>query len=438
MSVFSFLNQTTKHSRSQVTEEYLKIINPGSNAQLMSNSNLEKQLQNYIIPSFYIKKNCSNNIIMDVLNLKKKQQYLKKIVTDEDIQLIQDKLCNCQNCKLSQIDTSSICNQIGEEKSMIFQNSIMKRFETRTGDFDLRNYIKFLKYFSKTQYSLLYLLQIDDTFNNIISKKQLKDFVKLCSSRINSLKDLHEDFFENYTIIITEYLIFDIFPVFINWFQIKDLLCSVSFRRFIQMDDFDLSTNPFSIDNTHNLYDLYQLLVSKTNNNSTNNRQPKPNLINMESLTYLDSYHFTHAFLYRLFEVMPLIEGEYFDLSLFLSFYIPLLNMNTNGGTHFFFKLIDIDEDEVITISDILYFYKANVKESGLDAQTIEFGSFLSELFDLIGCKTKSVNEELLNRSQNQSVFFNLLIDLNTFSDWGNNLDDDDDDFDFDFNFNLD
>lgn len=114
------------------------------------------------------------------------------------------------------------------------------------------------------------------------------------------------------------------------------------------------------------------------------------------------------------------------------------MNMNTRCGTHFFFKLIDIDEDEVISISDILYFYKANVKESGLDPNTIEFSSFLSELYDLVGCQTKNITEDLLNESKNQTVFFDLLINLNTFSEWEKNLEDEEDDDDFDFNFNFD
>lgn len=438
MSTFSFLNSTKKPSHSQVAEEYTKIINLGSDTP---NSNIpinKNQIQDYVIPSFYIKKNSKNKIIMDVLIQKKINQFKKKIITDEDIQIIQNKLYHYQNYQLSQIQFSSICSQIGEEKKLIFQNSILKRFETRTGGFDLRSYIEFLRYYSKTQYSLLHFLSIDETFNNIITKKQLKNFIKLCSRQITSLKDLPEDFIDNYTIIVTEYLIFDTFPAFVNWFHIKELLCSTLFRRFIQMDDYDLSTNPMSIQNSQKIYELFQFLVTKTKN--TKNGKDQKDLINMESLTYIDSYHFTHAFIYRLFEISPLVKGEYFDLSLFLSFYIPLMHINTKAGTHFFFKLIDIDEDEIITISDILYFYKTNVKESGLDPNTIEFSSFISELYDIIGCKTKNVTEELLNKSQNQSVFFNLLIDLNTFSDWGKNLDeiDDDDDDYFDFDFGSD
>lgn len=438
MSAFSFLNQTKKPSHSQVADEYTKIIDLGTSSSVSNNPNHKNQIQDYIIPSFYVKKNCNNKIIMDVLKQKKIQQFKKKIITDEDIQTIQDKLYDCQNFQLNQIQFHLISHQIGEEKSLIFQTSILKRFETRTGGFDLRSYIDFLRYYSKTQYSLLHFLHIDDTFNNIITKKQLKDFIKICSRHILSLKDLSEDFLENYSIIITEFLIFDTFPPFINWFNIKDLLCSISFRRFIQMDDYDLTKNPMSYNNSHKLYELFQLLVSKTNNNSEVNSGNQNDLINMESMIYIDTYHFARSFIYRLFEIMPLVKGEYFDLSLFLSFYIPLMNMNTRCGTHFFFKLIDIDEDEVISISDILYFYKANVKESGLDPNTIEFSSFLSELYDLVGCQTKNITEDLLNESKNQTVFFDLLINLNTFSEWEKNLEDEEDDDDFDFNFNFD
>ena len=208
MSKFSFLNSTKKPSHSQVAEEYTKIINLGSDTP---NSNIpinKNQIQDYVIPSFYIKKNSKNKIIMDVLIQKKINQFKKKIITDEDIQIIQNKLYHYQNYQLSQIQFSSICSQIGEEKKLIFQNSILKRFETRTGGFDLRSYIEFLRYYSKTQYSLLHFLSIDETFNNIITKKQLKNFIKLCSRQITSLKDLPEDFIDNYTIISIQILHF--------------------------------------------------------------------------------------------------------------------------------------------------------------------------------------------------------------------------------------
>lgn len=397
MVTSSFIDQIKAHSSAEVAEEYLKIFN-----SITSSKN--------VIPSFYIKKNISKKVMVDALIQKKMQQYKKKIITDKDINFIQNELTRYENCKFSSINFAFIGNQLGEEKSKIFSKSILNQFETKTGDFDIISYIGFLKYFSKTQYSMLHFIRIDETFNNIFTKKQLRDFIKLCIPQICSLKELSNDFIEIYTIITSEYLIFDIYPVNINGFPVRDLLCSTMFRRFIEMDNFDLSTNPLS---KHNVQELYNLFQTYTSND--NGRHMQADLINKESLICINSYHFTQVFIDRLFETSCLVNCEYFDLTLFLRFYFSLMEMNKRNGTHFFFKLIDIDEDGMIGFSDILYFFKANIDESGLE---IDFESFLSEIYDLVSCNENYVSEEKLSESEKRSSFINLLIDVNSFTNW--------------------
>lgn len=428
MATSSFIDQIKAHSNAEVAEEYLKIFNSITSSKNVINSLPEKKEQKELIPSFYIKKNISKKVMVDALIQKKMQQYKKKIITDEDINYIQNELNRYENCKFSSINFAFIGNQLGEEKSMIFSKSILNQFETKTGDFDIIGYIGFLKYFSKTQYSMLHFIRIDETFNNIFTKKQLRDFIKLCIPQICSLKELSNDFIEIYTIITSEYLIFDIYPVYINGFPVRDLLCSTMFRRFIEMDNFDLSTNPLS---KHNVQELYNLFQTYTSND--NGRHMQADLINKESLICINSYHFTKVFIDRLFETSCLVNCEYFDLTLFLRFYFSLMEMNKRNGTHFFFKLIDIDEDGMIGFSDILYFFKANIDESGLE---IDFESFLSEIYDLVSCNENYVSEEKLFESEKRSSFINLLIDVNSFTNWAREdyIDDDidieqDDDF---------
>lgn len=345
-----------------------------------------------------------NSQIYNDLFLKlRKEDFKTSLFTISDIQKIEQKL-GTKVVKYDKCLFEELYNEFALPKNLIFSPDFLQYFRTRN-NFNGRRFIDFILKASKMQYALFMIYSKNLDHSDYLTGDQLRDFIDSYINRIPPLKEIlteNNGFREYYIEIVANRFIFDLSYSEDARFEIPRLVKSTIFFQFIFYEEYP--NGPFDYEN---VYEIYQKCSELLDGESQ--------FINDKSIKHFSTCILSDAFIQRLFEVIQADSQNFIDFVVFLQIYYPFTFLTTKQGTHFFFRILDLNSDGVITRADILYFYKAIVKESNIN---IDFDAFMGKLLDIIGCRSESVTEEVLNQSQNQDLFFKLLIDLKTFKKW--------------------
>ena len=417
--LLSYVPKIRKKGYDEMADEFLKLLN-------FSTKNInEKGIIQPINKNMQFKE---KTIVTCLKNIRI-HNFSNYLISDSDLDILSKELSNGP-IQIPDINLAKLHSSFSDEKSIILDFSILQNFRTIDNYFDSDAYIDFVRYFGRTLKALSMFLEIDPFLTTFVSESTIKRFIAIYSKSIISLKRLQDEDFsyyiDYYVSIVYCYFVFYINPVNNNEFNVIDLLSSSIFRQFIDMDIVNPKSNPLILPNTIKLYNLY---IELDHEKQSMLRKCDLKVI---QLRHSETVKLTDCFLSRLFEMLetfdfepeedgnegnnPNINERFLDLGLFISFLLPLKNMKQPAGTHFFFRMIDLDEDGKLSRFDILYFYKAILKETGIKNHNPD--AFLSKLFDIVSCQEAEISEKCLLDSGNQDLFFKLLIDLMTFNDW--------------------
>ena len=300
-----------------------------------------------------------------------------------------------------------LSDELGYPRNRIFTPEILECFKNENGIFLTKKFTSFIHTIMRIQLALQMIYSSDPFIEQFITEEKLLQLINNYSTKIKALSPLqgkYDWYKEFYSQIVASRFLFALSPLNDTKINIKSLVSSNLFLKFINMDNLPLENNPLSIKQTTEIYNIYVGLDSQ-----------QQGLLTQQDIKTLDGFLFTDAFTNRLMEIVQTF-GEEIDFGLFLQIFYPLRNMHTLQGTHFFFKILALDSEEYISRHSINYFYKAMIKESQIEDH--DFDSFLSKLFDIVGCKDEFITEDILYKSESQDLFFKLLIDIKTFKDW--------------------
>ncbi|KAK8882793.1 Serine/threonine-protein phosphatase 2A regulatory subunit B'' subunit gamma [Tritrichomonas musculus] len=362
------------------------------------------------IPIFF----CNNlqqvtkNIYVSWFGQKRRDDFTHTIFHEADIEKISNALKN-ENPLFDQKIFDKLSQDYQPPKNQIFKPEFLKYFVDKENHFLTSKYFDFITKVMRIQLALLSIYNIDLTYENILTEEDLKTFIELFTKRNNYLeqefrKESNKEFLEYYLEIVAHHFIFTLSSFQNVKIEIPKLIKSPIFFQFIFVDQ--LSNSPFTIRNALKVYDACTRLITTDSP-----------FLSEAKIKRFAPCCFTNAFTKRLFEVIQADSDCYIDFTVFLQIYYSLNYINSRPGTQFFFQVVDLDSDGYISRTDILYFYKGITFETKIED---DFDSFLSKLLDIIGCKEENVTEEVLFHSQNQDLFFKLLIDMKTFSKWEN------------------
>lgn len=393
-----------------VSKELLNIIEPNS-----------EQNQKDQIPSFEDNKisiDHKTNKYLKYYQIMHAQRYQKKIINDK----LMDEIKTALNFPNFRKQTKSKINfsNLAEKHSTfqyLFSPIIINRSDmTSKYDFLSLNYIEFIRKCQTIQNALFSMIQVTDNFSiNKVTKQELKLFIDHYKSNIRAFETvknsmMSEKFNQYYSTLVTSYFTFFLTNFISNTFDTKELVFSDLFQQFIDMDNMERQNNPLTTTKTLPIYSSFQ-----------KNDKNKTEKLSMDQLKVLDDITFSDSFLERLFEEKHVCNNE-MNFDQYIYFYIALNNLKSEQAVKYFFPIFDMNHDGQIEQSDITYFYKEiyteAIKAKPNSKFNPNFDYFLSQLFDVIGCKETTVTAKLLLDSNNQDLFFKLLFDINTFTKW--------------------
>lgn len=364
-------------------------------------SNKKKTIKEEIPPFFQQNsefKNEFHELISNCIFDYKQKEFQKTIITKDDIKNI-----------ANETDVERIKTILGSEKQSAISPKIVNKFMiASTGKFDTKLFSAFLEQLSNMQFTILDIIKIDTNITTTIKEETLTIFLTEFISKTNSLKVLENknEWFKEYYIQYVVSLFEFHFGSFScpQFMDAQRLLTSSLFFSLANIDK-NYGNNPFKISEATSIYRVYSENLSDENDGMKTKKEMK---VMCES-------EFSNAFLDRLFEVMPTFDGM-FDYSLFINFYIAYQNMHKRAGINFFFKLLDIDGDSLISRNDALYFYKGLVEETMFD--DINEDRFFSELFDTVsGDPVNGITVKTLYK-MGSTTFIKKLIDIKCFKEW--------------------
>lgn len=395
---------------------------------IIGETNNDSNGQAIQIPSFEDNKISANdnNPYSEYFQKKLAEEYKKKVITDEVFSKIKDTLHypTLRKETRSTINFNKLIEELPDFK-YLFSPKILNRSEmTSKYDFMSFHYCEFVRKCQNIQNALLCMIEVIPNFSTqFIMQKDFEKFVDTYKTRIRALEaqrscGMYEQFRPYYSLIVSTYFSFFTTSCFRDIFETKKVIFSDLFQQFIDMDNMERQNNPFISTKTMSIYTSFRKID-----------KDKTGRLTMEQFKGLEGYSLTDAFLERLFEVLQLVDNEV-DFAEYIRFYIALNNIKTPQGTNYFFQIFDLNNDGQIDQSDINFFYKEIVNEFSKinpdSKYTGNFDHFLSQLFDIISCKSGFVTEKILIESNNQDVFFKILFDVNTFTKWETDASSDD------------
>lgn len=387
-------------------------------------------VQNFIkIPNFSNPVDSTRDKKIERIYSHEKQRLFKKSsLKDKDIRIIFDELNYPIMRTISRdiINFDEMKSKIGEVKCQtIFSPEVLDYFTIKKkNDFNSKKYAKFLSAYSQRQNCKIQLMKCDPHLTNTVTNDTLRAFLERKAKKIialQSLYDKNKNFFDYYFEIILSIFFFYLSPIYESkCIDVYELLSSKLFDQFICMDVLPTQTNPLTIKKTREIYYAFIKLDSE-----------EKGLLIMKDIKKIENYIFTDVFTSRVFQVFQLYQ-EKLDIYLFIYLFLSIRNISKPNGTKLFFKFIDLDEKGWISQSDILYFYKGLISEIDDGIENHSFDHFLAELYDIVGCSNDKITLDDIIKSKQQSLFFKLLIDINTFIQWELNPDDEFDDEEID------
>lgn len=383
--------------------------------------NIQEEKNLIRIPNFSNLVNGTRNKKIERLYSHEKQRLFKKSsLKDKDIKLIFDELNFpiMETISRDLIDFEGMTSKIGEYKCQtIFSPEVLDYFTIKkNNDFNSKHYAKFLYAYSQRQKCKFQLMKCDPYLTSTVTNDTLRAFLERKAKKINALQSLYDkykNFYDYYFEIILSIFFFYLSPIYESkCIDVYELLSSKLFDQFICMDELPTTSNQLTIKKTREIYYAFIKLDSE-----------EKGLLIMKDIKKIENYIFTDVFTSRVFQVFQLYQDK-LDIYLFIYLFLSIRYISKPNGTKLFFKFIDIDEKGWISQSDILYFYKGLISEIDDGIDNHSFDHFLAELYDIVGCSNDKITLDDIIKSKQQSLFFKLLIDINTFIQWELNSED--------------
>ena len=156
-----------------------------------------------------------------------------------------------------------------------------------------------------------------------------------------------------------------------------------------------------------------------------NSREPDKELyINKESFSKYDSHSLSMKAINRIFDQIPrkFVSNEK-DMMCFEDFLWYMLSeedKTTKTSIKYWFKVIDLDDNGIITPSEMEYFYEEQIERlESSQSEVIQFNDVLCQLYDMIPPEKEYqwTLQNFLAHPQRASFIFNALLNLNKFID---------------------
>jgi Ca2+-binding EF-hand superfamily protein len=344
--------------------------------------------------------------------LKRLSEFHGSVLTEEDVYCLDQSFGGEVLAPMSSFNSPKLMNRLGPAKHSLFSEEVLKHFNGVSG-LRCRPFLDFVHVLADVQNGLEFLLDVDPSICDSVSFTALEEFIKKYSDGLASLERMQETedynwYKEFYVPIIVNRFAFFLGVADTSKFDLRRLISSREFVQFVRMDSMDVSRHPMSIKATTDVYSLY---VGMNSNGDGMLAQTDFKTMKIGE----EEYAFSPAFVSRIFDVLQTYEGK-MDFGLFLSVYFPLRYMDHPAATRFFFEIFDIDEDGIMSILDISYFFKSLV--GYVKSTTANFDYYLSEMFDMAQCQSDGITEEMLRECGEQGEIVKMLMDAVTFSDW--------------------
>jgi Ca2+-binding EF-hand superfamily protein len=120
------------------------------------------------------------------------------------------------------------------------------------------------------------------------------------------------------------------------------------------------------------------------------------------------SFVFPVALAERVFLVLGISNGE-MDFREFVTFLFPLKYLRSRQSAAFFFPILDVDGDGVISAEDAVFWYQSLSRVPG--ARLPDKESYVAEIFDMCQCQEFGITQTELVGSGQQEEVIKALID---------------------------
>ena len=333
----------------------------------------------------------------------RRSDFKQVMIVEDDYDALVDHIPDKEAVSIDSIDFAAVEEALGKEKYEFLFSNEAKRHFVSFGLFCGRRFLDFISILIHVQRAVWLLLALDpmisDSVHESTLQKMVQKYVRHVESLVRLTADL-KDYVQFYVPTVVSRIRFFLGGTWNGRFNLQQLITSKSFIQFVHMDDMDLESNPFAIQNTTSLYNLYVTLDKN-----------KEGMLSQSDLKVIDAdwakYRLSDAFLSRLFSCLPTFDGC-IDFMLFLYVMWPLRYMGQPQAARFFCEIFDLDEDGRVGIQDVRYFYKSIY---GSNNTTVTFDWFVSEIYDMCQCRDEGFNEEMLIASGEQEEIIRRLID---------------------------
>ncbi|OHT14589.1 hypothetical protein TRFO_14998 [Tritrichomonas foetus] len=288
-------------------------------------------------------------------------------------------------------------------------DNFIKYFIDKKQNFKSLEYMDCLRLLSRIFDSYKYMDSIENIeIDGSLNEAQISNFIEVMIPHIYGLQSMgsHTDYYIPYATSLMMFFLtsFDGDKVFVRrFFSSKYLI------KFINLAYEDETKNPFQIQASRKAYRVFMQLDSQ-----------KTGYLTQSDVKEFERFSFTDAFIHRLFNdvfIGAIFNEGRLDYTLYLNFYLAVKYMKSPRSVDLLFQVADIDGDGIIGNFDILYFYKAMIKELGNPKHN--YDTFLSELLDYTKSSAlNGITKEQIYKTRSGDPFFLLLFDKVTFTKW--------------------
>lgn len=347
------LNVLASHGDETETKEYMKII-----------GNKHEKMRNFSI--FWRKRvnKIFENDHSQMIGKAASEYILESIPSDEELEKkLQSFQVNSKNNDIIFYEHNKFKRLIKEADTFLISQEIINVFKF-SKFFNFKEFSSFVKLSKKIYIELADLLSCSTVEGLLLSRNDLIYYVEEHLRKRDFLDFLANelDFYAHYVVSLFSYY-FDPFQT--GTFDPFKMIYSSYFIEFYQPEG-DQPDGVYSFASFFNIFEKYNDIV---NDNG---------MVDKESIRKLNEC-FTNAFIDRIFEISNTYNDS-LDFDAFIKFYIPFTQSKNKNAGYYFFKLLDIDNDGLISISDLSYFYNGCLKEN--ETKDEQFNIFLMELFD--------------------------------------------------------
>lgn len=184
------------------------------------------------------------------------------------------------------------------------------------------------------------------------------------------------------------------------------------FKRVCEESDLNLIREYFSYDHFYVIYCVFW----KLDNNDTT--------IDKEAFSKYGGHALSHKVVDRIFSQVPLKfkSGPKMGFEDFVWFILSEEDKQTRTAIEYWFKIIDLDDNGIITPHEMYYFYEEQYNRYGYlnEGEQVNFNDLLCQMYDLIKPEKEYqwTIKDFMNNKQYASIFFNSLVNLYKFRDF--------------------